>query len=680
MTKDETKAAEAAPEGALSVQEDPKAAAGIAARLKSVFRRAPSPHTEAEPVEGKTDGALIDDDEADAKAAGKHGGMSQQEKEELLRQEGLYRQGVVSARDLIAPAAMQIQPEFLRLNEKYARSFFVLSYPRFLTTGWFSPIVNLNYELDASLYVTPVSSERILKTLRNKVGQVQSAMSAKQDKGEVRDPMLETALSDVEELRDKLIQGTEKFFHLAVYVTVYADTTDELEDMSKEVESLLGQKLIYLKRAIFQQEQGFNTTLPLGDDELDVQSAMNTAPLSTTFPFISAELTSDTGVLYGVNRHNNSLIIFDRFSMPNANSVVFATSGAGKSYMVKLEILRSLMFGTDVLVIDPENEYKHLAEAVGGTYIRLSLDSEYRINPFDLPRGIADMKTGDILRSAVITLKGLMALMLGRLTKEEDALLDAALIETYASKDITPYSDLSTVTPPTMSDFQRVLEGMKGAEEIVIRIKKYTEGTFAGLFNQPTNVDLENQLVVFSIRDLEEELRPIGMYVALTYIWNIVRAQLKKRVLVVDEAWVMMQHEDSARFMFSIAKRGRKYFVGLTTISQDVTDFLSSEFGRAIVTNSSIQILLKQSSASIELLQKVFFLTEEEKYLLLESQVGEGIFFAGSNHVAVKVVASYAEDQIVTTDPKQLLEIEEQKHAYDATAGGPSTSNSTQTA
>lgn len=596
-------------------------------------------------------------------------GLSQEEKEELLRQESLYRQGIVSVRDLVAPAAMEILPDHFRLNEKYARSFFVVTYPRFVTTGWFSPIINLNYELDAAVYVTPVSSERILKTLRNKVGQVQSTMAAKQEKGEVRDPMLETALNDVEELRNKLIQGTEKFFHLGVYVTIYCDTKEELEEQSKEIEGILGQKLIYTKRALFQQEQAFMTTLPLGDDRLDIQSAMNTAPLSTTFPFVSSELTSDEGVLYGINRHNNSLVIFDRFSLPNANSVIFATSGAGKSYAVKLEILRSLMFNTDVIVIDPENEYQHLAEAVGGTYVRLSLDSAYRINPFDLPKGVSDMKTGDVLRSAVITLKGLMRLMLGRITKEEDALLDAALIETYASKDITPYSDLNTVEPPTMSDFERVLSGMQGAEGLIPRIKKYTEGTFSGIFNQPTNVDLDNQLVVFSIRDLEEELRPIGMYVALTYIWNIVRSQLKKRLLVVDEAWIMMQNEDSARFMFSLAKRGRKYYVGLTTISQDVTDFLTSEFGKAIVTNSSMQLLLKQSPASIDLLQKTFFLTDEEKYLLLESQVGEGIFFAGSNHVAIKIVASYAEDQIVTTDPRQLIEIEEQKEEYDIASG-----------
>lgn len=595
--------------------------------------------------------------------------LTEVEKEELLKAEEIYRKGVISIRDIIAPSAMQINPDHLRLNRKFARTLFVFTYPRYLSTGWFAPIINLNEELDIAMYITPVSSEKILKTLKVKVGQIQSSIAAKQEKGEVRDPILETALNDVETLRDRLAQGTERFFHYALYITVYAQSLKELEEKTKEVESLLGHRLVYSKRTIFQMEEGFNTTMPLGNDEIGVVNSMNTSPLSTTFPFVSSELTSDDGILYGINRHNNSLIIFDRFTLPNANSVVFATSGAGKSYAVKLEILRSLMFGTEVIVIDPENEYKHLCEAAGGTFLRISLDSEYRINPFDLPPAIAEMTTADILRSAVINLKGLIRLMFGRMTKEEDALVDKALIETYARRDITPQSDLSKVTPPTMQDFQEILESMKGGEELVNRVKKYTEGTFAGLFNQPTNVELKSQFIVFSIRDLEDELRPIAMYVVLNYIWNVIRSQLKRRILVVDEAWWMMQYEDSARFMFGIAKRGRKYYLGLTTISQDVNDFLTSDYGKAIVTNSSLQLLLKQSPASVDLLTKTFYLTEEEKYLLLESDVGEGIFFAGAKHVAIKIVASYTEDQLITTDPKQLLEIEKAKEEFAETHG-----------
>ena len=591
--------------------------------------------------------------------------LSEKERQEVLRAEEIYQKGLISVRDIIAPAAMQITPNFLKLGKKYVRTLFIFTYPRFVTTGWFAPIINMNIEADISMYITPINSEKILKTLRNKVGQIQSTMAAKQEKGEVRDPMLETALNDVEELRNRLVQGTEKFFHFALYISIYEDSQKKLEQTTKEIEDLLGQRLIYSKRAFFQAEQGFNTTLPLGNDELGVVNSFNTSPLSTSFPFVSSELTSDEGILYGINRHNNSLILFDRFTLPNANSVVFATSGSGKSYAVKLEILRSLMFNTEVIVIDPENEYKYLCESVGGTFLKMSLESEYRLNPFDLPPKISGMKPKDILRSAVISLKGLLRIMFGRLTKEEDSLLDKALIETYASKDITPESDFSKIEPPTMKDLQNILEGMEGTQDLVPRLKKYTEGTFAGLLNQPTNVQIENPFVVFSIRDLEDELRPIGMYVVLSYIWNIVRAQMKKRILVVDEAWWMMQYEESARFMYGIAKRGRKYYLGTTTISQDVNDFLTSDYGKAIVTNSSLQLLLKQAPASMELLKKTFFLTEEEKYLLLESDVGEGIFFAGSKHVAIKVVASYSEDQIITTDPKQLLELEQAKKEFE---------------
>jgi len=395
---------------------------------------------------------------------------------------------------------------------------------------------------------------------------------------------------------------------------------------------------------------------------------MNSSPIASSFPFVSSELTSDDGILYGINRHNNSLVLFDRFSLQNANAVVFATSGAGKSYAIKLEVLRSLMLGTDVIIIDPENEYQHLSEAVSGSYINISLNSESKLNPFDLPRGIGgDSKAEDILRSAVITLKGLIRLMIGEITNVEDSVLDRALIETYAKKDITAASDLSNIEPPLMSDLEDILLSMDGGEDMALRIKKYTEGTFSGLFNNPTNIQVNNQLIIFCIRDLEDELRPIAMYTIMNYIWNIIRSELKKRILVVDEAWIMMRHEDSAKFMFALVKRCRKYYLGVTTITQDVNDFLTSQFGKAIVTNSSMQLLLKQSPSAVKLIQETFMLTEGEKYLLLESGLGEGIFFAGAKHAAIKIQASYAEHQIITSDPRQLLEIEEAKKEFDET-------------
>ncbi|MFC1663243.1 VirB4-like conjugal transfer ATPase, CD1110 family [Patescibacteria group bacterium] len=595
----------------------------------------------------------------------------QEEKEvkkekELLKAERAYRAGIVSVRDLIAPAAMRIDSSFIMLGSKYVRTLFVVTYPRYISVGWFAPVINLNSTLDISMFFYPVESKIILKQLRNKVGALEAQLLSDAEKGAPRDPVRETALRDIEKLRDDLTQGTEKFFQYALYLTLYASDKEELDNLTERVESIFGSKLVFSKRALFQAEQGFNSTLPIGVDELQVSFNMNSSPAASSFPFVSSDLTSDNGILYGINRHNNSLILFDRFTLQNANFNVFATSGAGKSYAVKLEVLRSLMVGTDNIIIDPEMEYKYLADAVGGTYINISLNSDSKINPFDLPRPVGGEKTADIIRSAVITLKSLLRLMLGELSGEEDSIIDRALLETYAKKDITADTDLSDIEAPLMQDFEEVLSGMVGAENLVQRLKKYTQGTFSGLFNSPTNVELANQLVVFSVRDLEDELRPIGISTIISYIWNVVRSQLKKRILVIDEAWWLMQNEDSAKFIYALVKRCRKYYLGVTTITQDVNDFLRSPYGQAIVNNSALQLLMKQSPAGIDIVKKTFLLTEGEKYLLLESDVGEGIFFAGSKHAAIKVVASLTEDQIITSDPKQLLEIEQAKKEFEA--------------
>ncbi len=579
----------------------------------------------------------------------------------LAEVEKQYREGITTLRDLLAPASLKFTNSYFELNGKFGRSFFVLAYPRFLASNWLSFIINSESALDVSMFIYPIDSGMVLKKLKSKIGEIGSQITIEQEKGLARNPLLETAYHDVEELRDQLQQGVEHFFRFGLYFTLYSDSLEELDKNSKILESALGAKLVVTKRAMLAVEAGFNSTLPLGVDELDVASNLNTSPLSSTFPFVSSDLTGNDGILYGINRHNNSLILFDRFQMENANFVVFAKSGAGKSYAVKLEILRSLMVGIEVIVIDPENEYQHLAEAVGGTYINISLNSDFRINPFDLPIGLEDEDKADILRSAIINLVGLMGLVLGKLDPTEEAILDKALWATYAKKDITENSDFATVEMPIMSDLIEILSGMVGGESLAQRLGKFTEGTFAGLLNNQTNVVLKNQLLVFSIRDLEDQLRPIAMYIILGHIWNVVRSELKKRIMVLDEAWIMMQHEDSARFVFGIAKRARKYYLGLTTITQDVADFMASPYGKPIVTNSSIQLLLKQSPAAIEIVQETFFLTEGEKYLLLESDVGEGIFFAGLKHAAIKIYASYVEDQIITTDPKQLLEIEQSK-------------------
>ena len=595
----------------------------------------------------------------------------------ILEEERIYRRGVVTIRDLISPAAFEVTPKFLKLSGLFVRTLFIVTYPRHIGLGWSSPIISLNKTFDVAMFFYPIKAEIILKQLQKKVGVFQAKIMGDADKGAPRDPLAETALRDIEDLRDALTQGIEHFFQFAFYITIYGNSAEELDKFSQQVESIFGSKLIYSKSGFYQTEQGFNSTIPLGNDELMITYNMNTSPIAASFPFISSDLTSDNGILYGVNRHNNSLIIFDRFSMQNANSVVFATSGAGKSYTIKLEILRSLMMGVDVIVIDPEREYNQLSDAVGGTFINVSLASDAKVNPFDLPRAIGEgTKVEDIIRSAVITLKGLLRIMIGvpigesgklGFTPEEDSILDRALIETYAKKDITPdIKSLENVECPVMQDFQDVLQGMEGADNIVARLMKYTTGTFSGLLNSPTTVAMNNQLVIFSVRDLEDELRAASIYSIVNYIWNVVRSERKKRILVIDEAWWLMQQEESAKFIFALVKRARKYYLGVTTITQDVADFLGSPYGQAIVTNSAMQFLLKQSPSGVERVVNTFNLTEGEKFLLLESGVGEGIFFAGQKHAAIKVVASYAEDRIVTTNPQQLLEMEKARKDIEA--------------
>jgi len=579
----------------------------------------------------------------------------------------IYQAGVLELRDVIAPSALKITPNELNLGEKIVKTFFIISYPRFLAQSWFAPIINLDKIFNVSIFIHPLDTSQILKQFQKKVAEVQSQINTREKRGLVRDPMLDTAYQDLEALRDNLQQAQEKLFDTAIYLSIYGNTEEEVNKLEAEIKSILESKMIYVKPALFQQEQGFRSVLPIATDELKVYSKLNSSPLSSIFPFVSFDLTQDKGILYGINRHNSGLVLFDRFSLENYNSITFAKAGSGKSYMLKLEILRSLMFDIDVMVIDPEKEYEFLAEATGGKSFNISLNSNSNINPFDLPTPKEDESTSDVLRSNIINLVGLFRVMLGGLTPEEDSIIDQAISETYALKDITPDSDFSNVEPPLLSDFELVLSGMQGAESLVQKLTKYTRGTWSGFLNRPTNVDINRKFVVFSIRDMEDELKPVAMYLITRYIWNAVRRNLKKRLLVVDEAWWMMKSEDTASFLFSMAKRGRKYYLALATITQDVEDFINSPYGRPIVSNSSIQILLKQSPSVVDNLQKVFHLTDEEKFLLLESNVGEGIFFVGQKHIAIKVHASYTEDQIITSDPSQILAIKKAKQELQNT-------------
>ncbi|MFO0882002.1 MAG: DUF87 domain-containing protein [Candidatus Saccharimonadales bacterium] len=587
-----------------------------------------------------------------------------------------FQKGVTALRDFIAPSSIEFQSNFFQIGTRYARTYYVYGYPRQIYTGWLSGMVNIDEVMDMSIYVYPVESQVVLENLRKKVGQLEAGLQIDAEKGKVRDPGKQAAIMDAEEMRDKLQVGEERFFRFGLYFTIYASSMDELEFVSHKIESMLGQQLVYSKPASAQQEQGLNSVLPQFMDQLQIRRNMNTGAISTSFPFTSADLTDDHGILYGINMHNSGLVIFDRFSLENGNSVVFAKSGAGKSFAVKLEILRSLMMGTEVFVLDPENEYQRMAEAVGGAYVKLSLGSPTRINPFDLPRVVDTEEADNALRSNLITLHGLLRLMMGgaqaqllgnagqmapALSPVEEADLDAALIETYAKAGITNDPLTHTSVPPTISDLYDTLLHMGGTgPQLAQRLRKYTTGTFAGIFSQQSNTDINNPFAVFNIRDLEDELRPVAMYIVLNFIWNKTKADQKRRILVIDEAWQFMKYEDSASFIFSLAKRARKYNLGITTISQDVEDFIGSRMGRAIVANASMQLLLKQSPTAVDMLADVFKLTSEEKKRLSQFPVGQGLFFAGQSHVHIQIMPSPTETSLITTNPEQVKAIEQQ--------------------
>ena len=587
-----------------------------------------------------------------------------------------FQKGITALRDFIAPSSIEFGPAQFQIGTRLARTYYVYGFPRQVNTGWLSSMVNMDEIIDLSMFIYPVESQVVLENLRKKVSQIEAGIQIDNEKGRVRDPGKQAAIQDAEEMRDKLQVGEERFFRFGLYFTIYAFSPDELEFVAHKVESALGQQLVYSKPATSQQEQGLNSTVPQLTDQLAIKRNFSTGALSTTFPFTSADLTQENGILYGINMHNSGLVIFDRFSLENGNAVVFAKSGAGKSFTVKLEALRSMMYGTEVFIIDPENEYQRMAEAVGGAYVRLSLSSPTRINPFDLPKVVDTEEADNALRSNLITLHGLLRLMMGgaqsqmqaggagvalpALAPSEEADLDAALIETYAKAGITNDPLTHNSQPPTISDLYDTLLHMGGTgPQLAQRLRKYTTGTFAGIFSQQSNIDINNPMVVFNVRDLEDELRPVAMYIVLNYIWNKTKAEQKQRMLIVDEAWQLMKYEDSASFLFSLAKRARKYHLGITTITQDVEDFMGSRMGRAIVANASMQILLKQSTSAVDVLSEVFKLTSEEKKRLSQFPVGQGLFFAGQSHVHIQITASPTETALITTNPNQVQAIEQ---------------------
>jgi conjugal transfer ATP-binding protein TraC len=559
-------------------------------------------------------------------------------------------------KDIIAPKTVTLDFNHVKINETYFRTYFTNINRRFVDANWLSPLINFDHSLNIGMFIYPVESKSTLDDLRRKIAEMEAEISTDMQRGRVVDPSTQAKLEDALSLQDQLVKGIERFFQFSLYITVPAETTSELENSSKQITSTLSSIQVNSVPTALEQGQGFKTTLPMCTDRLMVTRNMDTTSLATTFPFTSSELTSNEGILYGLNEHNGSLVIFDRFSLENANSVVFAKAGAGKSYMVKLEILRSLMFGTEVIIIDPENEYRTLCDAVGGEYINFSFNSQNRINPFDLS-SLTQYSEENELNYKIQSLHSLFKVVMGNLNPSEDAILDRALGLTYKMKGITPDPITQKKAPPLMEDLYKALIGMEDSlsRSLADRIEKFVKGSFQGIIDQPSNVTLKNAFTVFSVRDLEDSLKPIAIFIILDYIWTKMRRDLKKRILVVDEAWYLMRYPDSAAFLHGIAKRCRKYFMGLTTVTQDVEDFLNSEFGGAIIKNSSIQILMKQSPAAIDKLGTIFYMSEGEKHLLLSANVGEGLFFAGNNHVAVRFISSPDEHKLITTKPQEIL-------------------------
>jgi type IV secretory pathway VirB4 component len=563
----------------------------------------------------------------------------------------------MSLLDAIAPQSIEEDFDYIKINDIYFRTIFVGGYPRFVAPGWLEPVVNIDTSLDIAFYVYPVDGKSVLDDLRRKIAEMEAEMSTDIERGKIVDPGTQAKLEDAQSLQEQLVKGIERFYEFSFYITIPANSVEELNQLTKQVESQLGSLLIVSKHALLDQESGFLSTAPFGMDRLNITRNMDTTSVATTFPLTSTELSSDRGVLYGINSQNESFIIFDRFSLENANMSIFATSGAGKSYFVKLEALRSLMVGVEVIVIDPESEYKPLATAVGGEYISFSFNSPAKINPFDLSQIREEGENQ--LGLKILSLHSLMKVIMGAITPTQEALLDRALVMTYRAKGITMDPDTQGKEPPLMEDLYKTLIGMEvpDALDLAARIEKFVRGSFIGIFDKQTNINITNPFTVFSVKDLQDALRPIAMFIILDFIWTKIKKDMKKRILVVDEAWHMMKYPDTAQFLWSVVKRARKYFLGLTTITQDVEDFLGQDIGKAIVTNSAMQVLLKQSPAAIDKIGEVFYLSQGEKQLLLAANVGEGIFFAGPHHAPIRVVASEDENRLITTKPQEVIKV-----------------------
>ncbi len=583
---------------------------------------------------------------------------------ELVSPTGIIEKGMVSLADVLAPSSVEVDFNYIRVGERFYKTFFVIGYPRYVSPNWLSPVIDFGHSLNISMFICATSASDVLADLRRKTAEMEATISSQIDQGLVVDAKVQAALEDAQGLTEELAKGIERFFQMSLYITLYSESLSELEQVSKRLESTLSSLLILPKLATLQMEEGFKSTIPFGTDDLFITRNMDTTSLASTFPFTSATLTQDRGIMYGLNQQNGSLIVFDRFSLENANEVVFGKSGSGKSFLIKLEAMRQFMFGTEIIIIDPEGEYEAITKTLGGEYVSFTTGSPIKINPFDLSGMYVEGENE--LGLKILSLHGLLRIVLGELDATHDAILDRALVETYRQKGITTDPSTQKRQPPLMEDLYKVLLGMEdpNASDLALRLEKFIKGSLSGLFNQQSNFDIRNPFTAFSVKALEDELRPIAMHIVLDFVWTKVRKSLKKRVLILDEAWYLMKYEDSASFVYGIAKRARKYYLALTTATQDVQDFLSTDYGKAILSNSSIQILLKQSPTEIDTVSKIFYLSQGEKELLLSVGVGEGLFFAGQSHVVVKIAAAPFEEELATSNPQEVKEIQERNAAY----------------
>jgi len=543
--------------------------------------------------------------------------------------------------DLISYSGLKEEASYLQINDKYVRTMFVSGYPYVASTGWLSMLINFNHNIDISYHIEQVDPMVALPKLIRKITELESTKRTMLKEGRVIGSEITDPLESAMELKDKIQRGMEKLFQMSIYMTITENNLSDLDKTTKLLETIMQTRLFYIKPATFQQIEGLQSILPRSENKLAQKRNLDSSSAALTFPFVSSELVQESGILYGINKSNNSLVIIDRFSLNNANSIIFAQSGSGKSYTAKVEILRHLMQGTKVIIIDPEREYKQLAASVGGSYIKLSTTSIEKINPFEYIKS----KDKKDLSEHIQDLTQLISLMVGSLTSEERGSVDKALLLTYkASKD---------KTSPLLSDFYKTLKTMKH-KDLCSRLDRFVKGSLSSVFDSQTNIKLDNRLIVFDIKDLNESIRSIMMMVVANFVNNEVKQNPQKRMLVIDEGWMLLQEPESARFISGLVRRARKYYLGVTIITQQANDFLNQDYGKAIASQSSLRVLMRQDTTTIKKVAEEFHLSAYEQHYLLTCDRGEALIIADQNHVAVKVVASEEEHPLLTTDPREI--------------------------